>query len=169
MVALKGEVKASITTATNQHQDLNNMIFGSGGLTDSLEKRIDRLTQQVSGNGVEVGDCQFNCLLDVETWMGSHLKNADAYGVFWDGVVALCSVPKANVEFDLVMANKKAVEAGKFSSVWNARHCSSFQTTYPPILFTSANSSGLSAIHYRTKWTAKGQSGVKHDILEGVK
>ena len=57
MVALKGEVKASITTATNQHQDLNNMIFGSGGLTDSLEKHIDRLTQQVSGNGVEVGDC----------------------------------------------------------------------------------------------------------------
>ena len=96
--------------------------------------------------------------------MASHLKNVEAYGVFWDIVVALCSVPKANGEFDSVMANKKAVEAGKFSSVWNARHFLSFQTMYPLILFTLASSSGLSAIQYCNKWTSKGQSGVKQPV-----
>ena len=167
VVSLKNEINTATSGATGQ--SLNKMIFGSGGFAESMEKKMDRLTQQVAGQGVEVGDCRFNCLLDVETWMASHLKNVEAYGVFWDVVVALCSVPKANVEFDSVMANKKAVEAGKFSSVWNARHFSSFQTTFPPVLFTSASSSGLSAIQYRNKWTSKGQSGVKHDILEGVK
>ena len=167
MVSLKNEITAATSGQTGE--SLNQLIFGQGGFAESMENRIDWLTQQVAGNGVEVGDCQFNCLLDVETWMSTHLKNTEAYGVFWDVVVALCSVPKANVEYDSVMANKKAVEAGKFSSVWNARHFSSFQTTYPPILFTSASSSGLSAIQYRNKWTSKGQSGVKHDILEGVK
>ena len=167
VVSLKSEVTSKVDDEGDQ--GLRSLIFGNGGFAESMEKKMDRLAQQVSGNGVEVGDCQFNCLLDVETWMSSHLKNVEAYGVFWDVVVALCSVPKANVEFDSVMANKKAVEAGKFSSVWNARHFSSFQTTYPPILFTSCNSSGLSAIQYRNKWTSKGQTGIKHDILEGVK
>ena len=172
MSTLTAQVQATLGDtqgSTQAVQDLRETIYGSGGFADSIEKRIDRLAQQVSGNGVEVGDFRFNCLLDVETWMSAHLKNANAYGVFWDAVVALCSVPKANVEFDSVMANKKAVESGKFTSVWNARHFSSFQTTYPPVLFTSASSTGLSAINARNKWTMKGQTGVKHDVLEGIK
>ena len=63
------------------------------------------------------------------------------------------------------MANKKAVESGKFMSVWSTRHFLSFQTTYPPVLFTSASSTGLLAINARNKWTTKGQTGVPILIL----